>query len=86
MRLSPVGNLTDELQALARRVHSQLIEGDRFVYATEDGSVYASDPLASPDVPAHWIAGTFRLGESFEALVEDLACLRHSRFKDWILE
>jgi hypothetical protein len=39
-----------------------------------------------PRIPTHWIAGTFRIGAPFDALVDDLRCLRESRLKDWILD
>jgi len=85
-RPHPIGRLSGELAALASRVHAELAEGDRLVYAADDGKVYAQDPDNATDIPLHWIAGTFRLGESFESLIEDLKFLRDSRMKDWILD
>jgi hypothetical protein len=67
-------------------VHAQLVDGDRLVYADDDGTIYAQDPEQAANIPPHWIAGTFRLGQPFDALMEDLAFLRDSRMKDWILD
>ena len=85
-RPRPIGLLSGELDILAAGVHALLIEGDRLVYAADDGKIYAEHPDLATDVPLHWIAGTFRLGEPFESLVEDLKCLRDARKKDWILD
>ena len=85
-RPRPIGLLSGELDTLAAGVHALLIDGDRLVYAADDGKIYAEHPDLATEVPLHWIAGTFRLGEPFESLVEDLKCLRDARKKDWILD
>jgi hypothetical protein len=86
MPLQSVGSLSEDAHSIARRVISELINGDRLVYASDDGNVYATSPDDMPRIPTHWIAGTFRIGAPFDALVDDLRCLRESRLKDWILD
>jgi hypothetical protein len=34
----------------------------------------------------HAVAGTYRLGQAFDDLVDDLRCLRESLRNDWILD
>jgi hypothetical protein len=81
-----IGLISDDPILLAERVHAQLAYGDRIVWACERGYVYAMDPDLAGVVAPHSIAGTFRLGESFDALADDLKCLRDSLVKDWILD
>ena len=81
-----IGSLSEDARSIAQRVVGELINGDRLVYASDDGKVYATSPDDIPRIPPHWIAGTFRLGAQFEAVVDDLRCLRESRLKDWLLD
>jgi len=85
-RATVIGQISGQLEALAARVHAELANGDQLVYADDDGKIFAQDPEQATNIPPHWIAGTFRLGQPFEALVEDLEYLRDSRKKDWILD
>ncbi|MBA8889739.1 hypothetical protein FHW12_003986 [Dokdonella fugitiva] len=81
-----IGRLADEMVTIAERIHARLAHGDILVFAGDDGLVYIDVPDNAGKVPTHWIAGTFRLGEPFEAIIEDLRCLRDSRRRDWMLE
>lgn len=81
-----IGRLADEMVTVAERIHSKLARGDILVFAADDGVVYVDNPESAENLPAHWIAGTFRLGEPFESIIEDLRCLRDSRRRDWIIE
>jgi hypothetical protein len=81
-----IGLISGDPVELAALVHAQLAGGDRIVWVCERGRVYATDPKETHAVAPHNIAGTFRLGAPFEALVEDLECLRESMVKDWILD
>ncbi|HEY6943457.1 hypothetical protein [Dokdonella sp.] len=80
-----IGRLSDGAALLAQRVHDQLAKGDRTVFAADDGVVYVDQPDRTDGIPLHWIAGTFTLGQSYPDLVEDIAFLRDSRSKDWII-
>lgn len=85
-RAHAIGRLSERMVAVATRVHARLVHGDWTVYAADDGIVYMDVPEHVHGIPSHWIAGTFRLGEPFGALVDDLRCLRDSRRKDWIID
>lgn len=82
----PIGSLSERMTAVAGRVFAKLASGDRVVYAADDGLVYVADLEAVHRVPAHWVAGTFRLGAEFKSVVDDLRCLRDCRRRDWMLD
>lgn len=81
-----VGSISEDTRMLAEKVHAELAYGDRMVWACEKGLVYAGTPDAGRSISTHNMAGTFRLGQPFDALVEDLDCLRESMSKYWIFE
>jgi hypothetical protein len=39
-----------------------------------------------PDLPTHWIAGTFGLGQPLDEIADDLRALLRERSKDWIID
>ncbi|HEU4664275.1 MAG TPA: hypothetical protein VFS55_09620 [Dokdonella sp.] len=77
-----VGRLSEAPEVLAERIHDQLVNGDRTVFAAADGGVYVEQPERMDGIPFHWIAGTFTVGHSYRALVEDIAFFREDRIKD----
>jgi hypothetical protein len=60
--------------------------GDCLVWVSERGHVYVGDPSLEIDIPSHQIAGVFSLGQSFEAIADDLTALRESLSLNWILD
>jgi len=81
-----IGLISDDPSHLAERIHAQLAYGDRIVWACERGRVYAVAPEVAPPLSMHAVAGTYRLGQAFDDLVDDLRCLRESLRNDWILD
>lgn len=81
-----VGSLYDALPEVAVQAHLQLANLDITVWADVDGKVYADDPGTVDAIPAHWIAGTYRLGQPITDIEDDLRILLRERAKDWIIE
>ena len=81
-----VGTLHEALPEVAAQAHLWLANGDITVWADVDGKVYADDPGTVGAIPAHWIAGTYRLGQPIADIEGDLRILLRERAKDWIIE
>lgn len=81
-----IGSLHEDLGELAAKVYAELIEGQRAVWAEDDGRVFVADPQQVDAVPLHWIAGTFGLGQASKDIEDDLRALLRERSKDWILD
>jgi len=56
------------------------------LWTEEDGKVYICPMENEPDLPTHWIAGTFGLGQPLRTIAGDLRALLRGRSKDWIID
>jgi len=81
-----IGHLRDDLDTLASQVQQSLADGNQTVWAEDDGRVYSCPMENDPDLPTHWIAGTFGLGQPLEEIADDLRALLRERSKDWIID
>lgn len=81
-----LGLLSDDVAILARRIYDDLVHHDCLVWAQDGYFCRASPEQASPLLPPHLIAGTFRFGIEFETLTYDLTYLRDSLLSNAMLE
>jgi hypothetical protein len=81
-----VGHLHDDLTAVAGRVLQELTHQRHLVWSNQTGAVFMARGDAHGDVPAHWIAGNFSIGQSISNIEDDLRLLLRERAKDSIIE
>jgi hypothetical protein len=81
-----VGNLQEDAFVLAHRIACKLANGDSLVWAADDGKVFVGDPERADELPTHWIAGLFRLGQNTTDIADDITFIRAARMKDFILD
>ena len=80
-----LGPLAADPRDMAGLVMLQLGYGDVVVWADDSDKVYAGSEANAENIPMHWIAGMFSLGQPLNDIAESIACLRAERMKDWIL-
>lgn len=81
-----LGKLHEDLQAVAMKILPLLGNGECTVWAEDDGKVYAGNPVNLHELPQHWIAGTYSLGQPLHDIGDDLRALMHERARDWLID
>jgi hypothetical protein len=73
------GSLLDDIDDIAQRVYTALVDDDVLVWSSPGLDVYFMHAKDAPEIPIEYVLGTYRMGASAADVAEDLLDLRKSR-------
>jgi hypothetical protein len=86
VRRELIGSLREDFDALAARIVAAAHASNIIVWVDDECRVYGTRPDALPQVPLHWIVGTYACGAPLGDIAADLAAERTERVRAWRLD
>lgn len=81
-----IGSLREDFNSLAARIISAAQASVLTVWVDDECRIYGSRPEALPQVPVHWIIGTYACGAPIGDIADDLDAERTERVRAWRLD
>ena len=81
-----IGSLREDFNSLAARIISAAQASVLTVWVDDECRIYGSRPDALPQVPVHWIVGTYACGAPIGDIAADLDAEHTERVRAWRLD
>lgn len=85
-RRERIGTLREDFQSVAARIVSAAQGSFITVWVDDECHIYGARPESVPEVPAHWIVGTYGCGAPLGDIAADLDAERSERSRAFCLD